>query len=61
MRVAWSEALKTLLDAEAANLYALLPPAAALAAADRAGIGFALAQKARPRCTDPSAASFGLQ
>ncbi len=61
MRAAWSEALKTLLDAGAANLYALLPPAAALAAADRTGIGFALAQKARHCCDDPTAASLGLQ
>ncbi len=42
---AWGEAFKTLLELGADNLYALIPPAAALATAEGSGAGFALAQK----------------
>lgn len=47
VRAAWGEAFRTLLQAGAANLYDLVPPAAALAASAFDGLEFALAQKVR--------------
>jgi hypothetical protein len=45
VRAAWGEAFRTLLDAGAANLYALVPPAAALLAAAPTGPDTLLAQQ----------------
>ena len=57
MRTAWSEAFRALLDKEAVNLYALVPPAAALLAAAPDGPNSVLAQQVHSvlwrRCLPP--------
>jgi hypothetical protein len=45
VRAAWGEAFRTLLDVGAANLYALVPPTAAMLAAAPASPGCVLAQQ----------------
>jgi hypothetical protein len=45
VRAAWGEAFRTLLDAGTADLYALVPPAAALLAAAPTGPDTLLAQQ----------------
>lgn len=49
VRASWMEAFKALLESGAADLYSLVPPAAALAAASPGSPDTVLAEKARRR------------